>query len=165
MVQSIHLRSKTTNVIPAPPLCYHKLDHRVKDLFRATSGSACFDISAHMPYDGSVTIDLNERVLIPTGIVFDIPEGHSVRLHPRSGLAFKKGLTLVNAEGIIDSDYVEEVFVALHNVSGKEQTIAHGERIAQAEMVRSLVHKIVQTDERPERKTSRTGGFGSTGTK
>jgi dUTP pyrophosphatase len=165
MVKSVHIRSMTANVIPSPPLCYHKLDHRVKDLFRATSGSACFDIAAHMPYDGSVTIDLNERVLIPTGIVFDIPEGHSVRLHPRSGLAFKKGLTLVNAEGIIDSDYVEEVFVALHNISGKEQIVAHGERIAQAEMVRSLVHKIFQTDERPERKTSRIGGFGSTGTK
>ena len=165
MVQSVHLRSMTSNIIPSPPLNYHKLDERVKDLFRATSGSACFDIAAHVPYEGSVTIDLNERVLIPTGIVFDIPEGHSVRLHPRSGLAFKKGLTLVNAEGIIDSDYVEEVFVALHNISGKEQIVAHGERIAQAEMVRSLVHKIFQIDERPERKTSRSGGFGSTGTK
>ena len=165
MIQSVHLRSITSNIIPSPSLNYHKLDERVKDLFQATEGSACFDISAHLPYEGSVTVDLNERVLIPTGIVFDIPEGHSVRLHPRSGLAFKKGLTLANAEGIIDSDYVEEVFVALHNISGKEQIVAHGERIAQAEMVRSLVHKIFQTDERPERKTSRTGGFGSTGTK
>jgi dUTP pyrophosphatase len=165
MVQSIHLRSKTANVIPSPPLGYHKLDERVKDLFRATEGSACFDISAHIPYNGSIPILPNERILIPTGIVFDIPEGYSVRLHPRSGLAFKQGLTLINAEGIIDSDYVEEVFVALHNVSGEEQTVNHGERIAQAEMVRSLVYQISQIDERPERKTSRSGGFGSTGTK
>ena len=165
MVQSVHIRSKTANVIPAPPLNYHKLDKRVKDLFQATKGSACFDISAHVPYEGLIPIPPGERILIPTGIVFDIPEGHSVRLHPRSGMAFKKGLTLVNAEGIIDSDYVEEVFVALHNVSGKEQIVSHGERIAQAEMVRSLVYKIFQADERPERKTSRSGGFGSTGTK
>jgi dUTPase len=80
-------------------------------------------------------------------------------------MAFKKGLALANAEGIIDSDYVEEVFVALHNISPKAQVVANGERIAQAELVKSLDYKIVQTDTKPERKTSRTGGFGSTGTK
>ena len=155
-------------------LKFYKLTPDVKTPEFATEESACFDISAYMPRGlagfamptkNSIIILPNEKVLIPTGIVLDIPEGYSVRLHPRSGLAFKKGLTLANAEGIIDSDYVEEVFVALHNVSGKEQIVSHGERIAQAEMVRSLAYQISRTDERPERKTSRSGGFGSTGTK
>ena len=144
---------------------YYKLDGRVNDVHKATSGSACFDICAHIPCDGTVTLAPNERVLVPTGLIFDIPWGHSIRLHPRSGMAFKKGLSLANAEGIIDSDYVEEVFVALHNVSGESQTVSHGERIVQAELVKSLDYKIVPTDKRPERKTSRSGGFGSTGTK
>lgn len=144
---------------------YYKLDRRVGDIRKATSGSACFDICAHMPYDGTVTLAPNERLLVPTGLIFDIPWGHSIRLHPRSGMAFKKGLSLANAEGVIDSDYVEEVFVCLHNISDENQNVSHGERIVQAELVKSLDYKIVPTDNRPERKTSRSGGFGSTGTK
>ena len=104
----------------------------------ASKGSACFDLHAYITKDhgvtaftdagskkipkqvkndGMVVLYPNERVLIPTGIIMDIPVRHSVRLHARSGNAFKKGLTLANGEGIIDSDYVEEVMCMMHNIS------------------------------------------------
>ena len=82
-----------------------------------------------------VQVNPNERVLIPTGLIFDIPNGYSMRLHPRSGLALKQGLTLANNVGIIDSDYVEPVFAMVTNISGNYQYVKHNERICQGELV------------------------------
>jgi dUTP pyrophosphatase len=93
----------------------------------------------------------------------DIPEGYSVRLHARSGTSLKQGLVLANAEGVIDSDYVEEVFIMLWNISGNAVTINNGDRIAQAELVKNEEYTIEQTPARPLPRTNRTGGFGSTG--
>jgi dUTP pyrophosphatase len=160
-------------------LHYYKLYSDVVDPEFATSGSACIDIRAYLidgevikthsntwavtVKDGIINLTPGARALIPTGIVFNIPNSYSVRLHPRSGLAFKRGLTLSNCEGVIDSDYVEEVFVSIINSSLDEVQIEHGERIAQAEMIRSLFWSIKETRTRPERKSQRIGGFGSTG--
>lgn len=148
----------------------------------ATDGSACFDISACLlgrekikaysrmnePIElycntDSVEIPAEFRVLIPTGLIFDIPEGYSVRVHPRSGLSFKNGLVTQNSEGIIDSDYVEECFIMLKNDSLIRQTITHGMRIAQAELVKNIVCGIELVETRPTSKSNRSGGFGSTG--
>ena len=74
-----------------------------------------------------------------------------------------QGLVLANAEGVIDSDYVEEVFVILHNISGNAVTIENGDRIAQAELVSNIIYHVEETPARPLPKTSRIGGFGSTG--
>ena len=149
----------------------------------ATEQSACFDLTACLmgvekvkaytrmnePMElyciDKVEIPAEFRVLIPTGLIFDIPENHSVRVHPRSGLSFKNGLVTQNAEGIIDADYVEECFVMLKNDSLSRITIEHGMRIAQAEMVCNLDYILVECGERPSKKTSRDGGFGSTGVK
>ena len=106
-----------------------------------------------------------ERVLVPTGLVFDIPQGYSVRLHTRSSLSLKKGLVMPNGEGIIDSDYYHETFVMLYNSSADEVRITHGERIAQGELVQNLTYEMVETTEIPTQTTNRVGGFGSTGTK
>ena len=166
-------------------LYFYKLDSDVKDPVRATEGSACFDLHASLPeysvvkvylrnyedpekrnrkvVDGREQVNPNERVLIPTGLIFDIPVGHSVRLYPRSSLALKNGLTLANNVGIIDSDYVEPVFMMICNISGYQQFITNGERICQAELVKEHPSMIMKTEERPERKTDRDGGFGSTG--
>ena len=150
---------------------------------RATSESACFDISAYLipgkelkSHDNYIwttnIVDENERsvlfgsgtrMLIPTGLIVDIPAGHSVRLHPRSGLSFKSGLTLANQEGIIDSDYKEEIFVSMTNISPRPKKIIHNQRIAQGELVVHQSYLIRETDERPVRTTERKGGFGSTG--
>jgi dUTP pyrophosphatase len=95
--------------------------------------------------------------------IFDIPESYSIRLHPRSGLALKQGLTLANCEGVIDSDYINPLFVAILSTSAVEATIKDGDRIAQLELVLNVNASIVETYNPPQQKSSRTGGFGSTG--
>jgi dUTP pyrophosphatase len=110
-----------------------------------------------------VVIDPGQRVLVRTGLKLDIPEDFSVRLHPRSGLAIKHGITLINAEGVIDSDYVEEVKVPIINLSSIQYTINHGDRICQAETVRNYSTKPYEILSPPPPKTERAGGFGSTG--
>jgi len=168
-------------------LRYYKLNPEVKNPYRATSGSACFDLYSFLQEDSEVTVYRNdfeetekvtravrlkrvpinpkERILIPTGLILDIPKGYSVRLYPRSSLALKQGLTLANNVGIIDSDYVEPVFAMIFNMSGYVKYINHEERICQAELVKDQPHVLEEVFERPERKTERDGGFGSTGKK
>ena len=106
-----------------------------------------------------------ERVLVPTGLIFNIPEGYSVRLHTRSSVSLKKGLTMPNGEGIIDSDYYHQTFVMLYNAGADEVRIYHGDRIAQGELVENVRTKLEETKDVPEQTTSRVGGFGSTGVK
>ena len=87
-----------------------------------------------------------------------------MRLHPRSGTSLKFGLTLINSEGIIDSDYTEEVMIPLYNSSSTLVEVKHGERYAQAEVVEVMTNLVFfEIKERPTQKTDRTGGFGSTG--
>jgi dUTP pyrophosphatase len=148
----------------------------------ATSQSACFDVSAclkqadvvvygpHTEKKTEKVSELNQFVLypkqraaIPTGLILDIPEGYSVRLHPRSGLALKNGITMTNCEGIIDSDYVEELKVILTNTGADPFTLCHGDRICQAELVKNLDYTLEQCYTAPKQKTDRNGGFGSTG--
>ena len=134
-----------------------------------TEQSACFDIYACIvsrddnQWLGSMEIESGDFALIPSGLIFDIPEGYSIRLHPRSGLSIKKGLILANCEGVIDSDYVEETFVLIRNVSRSTQYIEHGDRICQGELVKNESVTFVEIEERPSIKTDRKGGFGSTG--
>lgn len=116
---------------------------------------------------GTVVSFLNifagERVMVPTGLIMDIPLGHSVRIHPRSGLSLKSGLVLANLEGVVDADYVEPTFILLHNQSTSMVTIRHGDKIAQGEMVIALNYNTVETPNKPQPKSERAGGFGSTG--
>ena len=148
----------------------------------ATKQSACFDLSFQSvgkqgyegysvfnkkivrPFkDGNLYIHSRDRIMVPTGIILDIPEGYSVRLHPRSGLSLKSGIVLANAEGVIDSDYVQEVFVLLYNMSDNGLMINNGDRICQAELIKDEKYDIEETTAKPENKTDREGGFGSTG--
>ena len=88
-----------------------------------------------------------------------------MRAHPRSGLSLKQGLTLFNCEGVIDNDYVEPMFVTLYNISGVDQIVCDGDRIAQADLIRTEQYTIEETLDKPQQKTERAGGFGSTGVK
>ena len=171
-------------------LKYYKLHYEVINPHFATDGSACFDIHAYL--DNPVTVyrmdnhkqklnpetiqwsDIEEltisiapadRVLVPTGLVFDIPEGYSLRLHPRSSISLKRGLTLTNGEGIIDSDYYHETYIMFTNTSADEVRIVHGERIAQGELIKNEIYTLEETIDVPTQTTSRVGGFGSTGVK
>ena len=123
------------------------------------------EIKNRLVQNERVQVNPNERVLIPTGLILDIPNGHSVRLYPRSGLALKSGLTLANNVGIIDSDYVEPVFAMITNISGTTQYMKHDERVCQAELFKDHLCVLEEISEQPERKTDRDGGFGSTGKK
>lgn len=149
-----------------------------------TDQAACFDLAAQFHgkvtytgynqqnaeitrsfemYNNTIVVIPGERIMVPTGLIFDIPEGYSIRVHPRSGLSFKQGLVLANLEGVIDSDYYHETMVLIYNMSDTKATINNGDRIAQAELVKSEKYKIVETKTQPTQKTNRKGGMGSTG--
>ena len=109
-------------------------------------------------------INAGYRFLIPTGLIFDIPEGYSIRLHPRSGSALKFGITLGNAEGVVDSDYTNETYVMIQNTSKVHFYINHGDRICQGELVKNQPVKFIDIGEQEiGQKSDRVGGFGSTG--
>ena len=126
----------------------------------ATASSAGMDLRANI----SESIDLQplERKLIPTGLYIELPVGYEAQVHPRSGLAIKKGITVLNSPGTIDADYRGEIKVILINLSNEPFVINHGERIAQ--MVVSAYSKVewVPVDELEE-SVRGDGGFGHTG--
>ena len=168
-------------------LKFYKVKENAQMPVFATKKSACFDLNAclvegddvqmfhavatkQLPrrisiFEGKPFVQLNnmERMLIPTGLIVDIPDGYSVRLHSRSGLAFKQGLYLTNCEGIIDSDYVDPIFAMMTNISNVPVKIFNGDRICQGELIRCERYTLDESDEAPTRKTDRDGGFGSTG--
>ena len=111
----------------------------------------------------AIVISPGERLLMPTGLIFDIPKGYSLRIHPRSGLSIKYGLSLINSEGVVDCDYVEPSFVLLTNYSKQPYSVKHHERIAQMEIVKDEQLDFELTTSQPEKKSVRDGGFGSTG--
>lgn len=106
-----------------------------------------------------------ERVMVPTGLIMNIPKGYSVRIHPRSGLSLKSGLALANQEGVIDSDFTDEVFILLQSFTENPQIIREGDRIAQGEMVQSVIYNITERLNKPKQRGDRKGGYGSTGVK
>lgn len=110
-------------------------------------------------------IEPGERVLVPTGLHADIPRFAYLALHSRSGTSWKQGLILTNGVGVVDSDYVEEIKVSLTNISGVRVVIEDGERIAQALLMPAISSNVIRLDKKPQQKTDRAGGFGSTGTK
>jgi dUTP pyrophosphatase len=104
-----------------------------------------------------------ERRLVPTGVFIALPSGYEAQIRPRSGLAIKRGLTVVNAPGTIDSDYRGEIMVALINLSNEEQEINDGERVAQ--MIVARYDRVAWTTVSELDTTSRgSGGFGHSGT-
>jgi dUTP pyrophosphatase len=125
-----------------------------------TSASAGMDLRANL--DSEVLIKPLERFLIPTGLFVEIPEGFEAQIRPRSGLAIKHGITLLNTPGTIDSDYRGEVKIILVNLSNQDFIVKDGERIAQ--MVIAEYKKIAWVEVSDLSATERgVGGFGHTG--
>ena len=126
----------------------------------ATTGSAGLDLRAAL--SEPVVLKPLERRLIPTGLFVEIQEGYEVQIRPRSGLAFRHGITVLNSPGTIDADYRGEIGVLLVNLSQEDFTVEDGERIAQMVMAK---HEQVSWEETALlTNTERgTGGFGSTG--
>ena len=126
-----------------------------------TDGASGMDIRAWLPEP--VILQPMERKLIPTGLYIALPAGLEAQIRPRSGLAIKRGLTLINTPGTIDSDYRGEIMVPLVNLSGEEQIINDGERIAQ--MIVSKYEKVEWENVELLENTARgAGGFGHSGT-
>lgn len=124
--------------------------------------SAGMDLRANL--ESAIVLKPMERMLIPTGLFIELPEGHEAQIRPRSGLAYKFGITVLNSPGTIDADYRGELKVLLVNLSNEPFTIEHGERVAQMVIAKheSVQWKLTNSLEDTERGA---GGFGHTGTK
>lgn len=177
----------TTN--PRVPVGIYKLSDTAKTPKYGTEGSACFDLHADFSgiksvrvytpvnletqrnvqrfreHDDSrgVVIDAGERALIPTNLIFDIPEDWKMLIYARSGTALKQAMLLANSVGVVDHDYVDPTFVIIFNQSKERLVIRQGDRIAQAELVPVIQASFNTLSEAPGQKTTRAGGFGSTG--
>ena len=128
----------------------------------ATAFSAGLDVRANNAEP--VVLPPLGRAMIPTGLFLEIPAGYEVQVRPRSGLAAKKGVTVLNAPGTIDADYRGEVCVILVNLSNEPFTVERGERIAQLVLARHEVIEWAETDTLADSARGE-GGFGSTGVK
>lgn len=128
----------------------------------ATEFAAGMDVRASL--SEPVVLKPLGRAMVPTGLYLEIPAGYEVQVRPRSGLAAKKGITVLNAPGTIDADYRGEVRVILVNLSSEDFVIENGERIAQLVLAK---HEVIEWEEVEELASSDrgAGGFGSTGTK
>lgn len=126
----------------------------------ATAGSSGMDVRAHL--DVPVVLKPFERALFPTGLFIELPENYEVQIRPRSGLAIKQGITCLNSPGTIDADYRGEIKIILINLSGEDQVIHPGDRIAQLiiQKVEKCTWIKVEILESTERNK---GGFGHTG--
>ena len=126
----------------------------------ATEGSAGMDIRANL--EQTVTLQSLERMLVPTGLFIELPEGYEAQIRPRSGLAIKQGITCLNTPGTIDSDYRGEIKVILINLSNEPQALHPGDRIAQM-----IIARVEQASLVPVQELNSTlrgaGGFGHTG--
>ncbi len=125
-----------------------------------TSGSAGMDLYAFL--DAPIELEMLDRVLIPTGLYIELPDGYEAQVRPRSGLAINQGISIPNTPGTIDSDYRGEIKVPVINLSKEKQIIHSGDRIAQMvitkyEKIEWLAVEMLSSTERGE------GGFGSTG--
>jgi dUTP pyrophosphatase len=182
------MKSTTLHGGSIPPLKYYKIFPEASAPEWGTEHAACFDLRACLlpgvpvtnftadnekqmiqPQKEGDTIYValapHSRMMVPTGLMFDIPTGYSVRLHSRSGFAVKQGVVLANHEGVIDSDYIDPTFMVVTNNSSKTVKIYHGDRLAQGEMMPDIAYDVTETPNKPQPKSDRTGGFGSTGVK
>ena len=157
---------ETSAEVKKVPLQIFKIDQRVETPFYASAGSAGFDLRAFIP-DEKITLKARARTIVPTGLKVIIPEGFEIQIRPRSGLAFKAGISLTNTPGTIDSDYRGELKVLMVNHSDEDFEINNGDRIAQAIIAPVFIADFKEISEMPNEENNErgSGGFGSTGTK
>jgi dUTP pyrophosphatase len=130
----------------------------------ATAGSSGFDLRANL--SESISIKAGSRAIVPTGLFFEIPDNFEIQVRPRSGLAAKNGITVLNTPGTIDADYRGEIKVILINLGDEDFMVSHGDRIAQAVVASVTAKNIINLTKVSEISTDTErgeGGFGSTG--
>ena len=126
-----------------------------------TVNSAGMDLRAYLP-EGPIVLKPMQRTLVPTGLFMEIPEGYEGQVRPRSGLAIKNGITVLNTPGTIDADYRGEVKIILINLSDTDFTIKSGERVAQIVFAKCEQMEVVNVETLSETERG-AGGFGHTG--
>jgi dUTP pyrophosphatase len=127
-----------------------------------TAGAAGLDLHAATPAEAPLVLEPFGRGLVPTGLVVQLPVGYEAQIRPRSGLALKHGVTVLNAPGTIDADYRGEVQVLLVNCGGEPFAVTRGMRVAQMVVAPVTMVTLVEVDEVDATRRS-VGGFGSTG--
>jgi dUTP pyrophosphatase len=127
-----------------------------------TEHAAGLDLTAALPEDAPIELEPSDRALVPTGIVIELPQGYEAQVRPRSGLALKHGVTVLNSPGTIDSDYRGEVKVLLINLGAETFLIQRGDRIAQL-VVSPVTHVEIVASDALGATGRGQGGFGSTG--
>ena len=127
-----------------------------------TAGAAGLDLQAAIDADAPLVLKAGARALVPTGLALALPEGFEAQVRPRSGLALKQGVTLVNSPGTIDSDYRGEIGVILINHGQEDVVVTRGMRIAQLVIAPVIQARLVELDELDQSERG-AGGFGSTG--
>ncbi len=150
----------------APIVRFRRLDgnHDLPIPAYATAGAAGFDLRAATPGDGPLTLVPGERALVPTGFACAVPHGYEMQIRPRSGLAVKHGISVVNSPGTVDSDYRGPLMVCLINFGNEPFTIRRGDRIAQAVIAPAPQLTLVEVDDLDSTIRGESG-FGSTGVK
>ena len=129
-----------------------------------TEEAAGADVRCSLGPGEKIEIKPGERVLLPTGLIFEIPKGYEIQVRPRSGLSYKTGLMILNSPGTIDSDYRGEVKIILGNLGTNSEVISHGDRIAQL-VVSPVIQAKYMLDTLLSNTSRGDGGFGSTGVK
>ena len=126
----------------------------------STIHSAGIDLRAHLNED--IILEPMERILVPTGLFVELPEGYEAQIRPRSGLAIKSGITVLNTPGTIDADYRGEIMVIMINLSKENFVIKNGDRICQMIIAKHERAELIEVRELNQTKRGR-GGFGHTG--
>ena len=137
-----------------------KFDKNIKLPTYKTSGSSGMDLVAYIK--NKITIDPGKTVMIPTGIAVAIPKNYEIQIRPRSGLAAKKGISVLNTPGTVDSDYRGEIIIILINLSKKSFVVKSGDRVAQMILCPVAKGKLQEVKNLPKTLRGKRG-FGSTG--
>lgn len=154
-------RRKTTSTKYSVSLKFARITPDAKAPYRATASSACYDVFANDTVTLYPQRGQDKAYKVPTGVAFEIPEGYHLEVYVRSSTGLKTKLRLANGTGIVDSDYVDELFLLVENIGSSVVRINKGERIAQLMLVENVPTELVEVDSLTKDSTHK--GFGSTG--
>lgn len=158
---TVRKRRKTTNTKSSVSLKFKRITPDAKAPYRATASSACYDVFANDTVTLYPQRGQDKAYKVPTGVAFEIPEGYHLEVYVRSSTGLKTKLRLANGTGIVDSDYVDELFLLVENIGSSVTRINKGERIAQVMLVENVPTELVEVDSLTKEGTHE--GFGSTG--
>ena len=145
-------------------IAFKKLEHATDLELPSYESEYAAGMDIRAALEEPITLDPGERTLIPTGLQMALPKGYEAQIRPRSGLAYRNGVTMLNTPGTIDADYRGEVKVLAVNLGNEQFEVNHGDRVAQMVIAPVIQAKVNEVDTLPDTERG-DGGFGSTGVK